>query len=188
MEDRHLSLSEVAGSMGVSERTVRRWIKAGRLKAYKPGRDYRIPDAALREFVEESEVFPKAPHRSSLELKLFNGSNDERRLPTVADLLLEFGEMLLLSWEAELPNRAQADDDEWLANIVVLWRTFGLINYGLLHELGPEGLRDKEAWLARYMDINAAVHRINAAIQDQSAGGASPDEEATVMLEPLPSA
>lgn len=60
MEDRHLSLSEVAGSMGVSERTVRRWIKAGRLKAYKPGRDYRIPESALQKFMEESEIFPKA--------------------------------------------------------------------------------------------------------------------------------
>lgn len=59
MEDRTRSLSEVAGLMGVSERTVRRWIKAGRLKAYKPGRDYRIPESALQAFIEESEVSPK---------------------------------------------------------------------------------------------------------------------------------
>lgn len=59
MEDRNLSLSAVAGSLGVSERTVRRWIKSGKLKAYKPGRDYRIPESALRELVEESEVYPK---------------------------------------------------------------------------------------------------------------------------------
>ncbi len=59
MEDQTRSLSEVAGLMGVSERTVRRWIKGGRLKAYKPGRDYRIPEAGLRAFIEESEISPK---------------------------------------------------------------------------------------------------------------------------------
>jgi excisionase family DNA binding protein len=67
MEDRNLSLSAVAGSLGVSERTVRRWIKSGKLKAYKPGRDYRIPESALRELVEESEVFPKAQSPLPLE-------------------------------------------------------------------------------------------------------------------------
>jgi excisionase family DNA binding protein len=75
MEDRTLSLSEVAGLMGVSERTIRRWIQAGRLKAYKPGRDYRIPESALRQFVEESEISPKALAPPSL----FNGLEEERR-------------------------------------------------------------------------------------------------------------
>ena len=62
---------------------------------------------------------------------------------------------------------------------------FGLINYGVLDELGVDGVRDKEAWLARYMDINATVHRINATIREHSTAGASPDEEAAVMLQPL---
>jgi len=60
MEERHLSLSEVAELMEVAERTVRRWIKSGRLKAYKPGRDYRIPESAVKEFIERSEAYPKA--------------------------------------------------------------------------------------------------------------------------------
>jgi excisionase family DNA binding protein len=79
MEDRNLSLSEVAGSMGVSERTVRRWIKSGKLRAYKPGRDYRIPESAVRKFVEESEISPKVRRRSPSEPSLFNGLNEERR-------------------------------------------------------------------------------------------------------------
>src|SRR5215212_8606494 len=79
MEDRQLSLSEFAGLMGVSERTARRWIKSGKLRAYKPGRDYRIPESAVREFVEDSEISPKA-RSSSLEPTLFNGLEDERRL------------------------------------------------------------------------------------------------------------
>jgi excisionase family DNA binding protein len=80
MEDRQLSLSEVAGLMGVSERTVRRWIKSGKLRAYKPGRDYRIPESAVREFVEDSEISPKGLRRSSLEPSLFNGLEEERRI------------------------------------------------------------------------------------------------------------
>jgi len=78
MEDRNLSLSEVAGSMGVSERTVRRWIKSGKLRAYKPGRDYRIPESALRTLVEESEISPKAVAPLS-QATLFNG-------PTASEL------------------------------------------------------------------------------------------------------
>jgi excisionase family DNA binding protein len=81
MDDRHLTLSEVAGLMGVSERTVRRWIKSGKLRAYKPGRDYRIPEGAFRAFVAESEISPKA-RRSSLEPSLFNGYEDEHREDT----------------------------------------------------------------------------------------------------------
>lgn len=59
MEERHLSLSEVARLMEVAERTVRRWIKSGKLRAYKPGRDYRIPESAIKELMEESEARPK---------------------------------------------------------------------------------------------------------------------------------
>jgi excisionase family DNA binding protein len=76
MEERHVPLSTVAGRLGVSERTVRRWIKAGKLKATRPGRDYRIPESALRELVEEGEVSPKAPASPS-QRSLFNG--EERR-------------------------------------------------------------------------------------------------------------
>ncbi len=79
MEDQTRSLSEVAGLMGVSERTVRRWIKAGRLRAYKPGRDYRIPESSLRAFIEESEISPKAQAPPSYREPTFNDVLDEER-------------------------------------------------------------------------------------------------------------
>jgi len=59
MEEHLLSLSEVAETLEKSERTIRRWIKSGKLKAYKPGRDYLIPESAIRELIEGSEVYPK---------------------------------------------------------------------------------------------------------------------------------
>lgn len=190
MEERHLSLSEVAGLMGVSERTVRRWIHSGKLRAYKPGRDYRIPESAVRGFVEESEISPKALRRSSPEPSLFNGLEDERReskLPEGADMLLQFAHMLLLQWEAEVPGRAEAGDDEWLANVAVMWRAFGLANYAVLEEIAAAGLTDREGWLdrymSRYMDVNASVHRLNAAIRAHSDSDMVPDE---LLLATLP--
>ena len=58
-EERLYSLEEVAERLGVSERTVRRWVKAGDLPAYKPGREYRIKPADLEEFLEERKVQPE---------------------------------------------------------------------------------------------------------------------------------
>jgi excisionase family DNA binding protein len=87
--DEHLSLAEAAERMGISERTARRWIKSGKLRAYKPGRDYWIPESALAELVEESEVHPKGASRSSLEPSLFNGVEDERRRAEFATWLEE---------------------------------------------------------------------------------------------------
>ena len=60
MEERHLSLSEAARRLDISERTTRRWIKAGKLRAFKPGRDYRIPESAISEMMNRSEAYPKA--------------------------------------------------------------------------------------------------------------------------------
>lgn len=77
--EEYLSLAEAAGRMGISERTARRWIKSGKLRAYKPGRDYWIPESALRELVEESEVHPKAERRSSLEPSFNDVLENERR-------------------------------------------------------------------------------------------------------------
>jgi excisionase family DNA binding protein len=112
VEEPTRSLSEVAGAMGVSERTVRRWIKSGRLKAYKPGRDYRIPEAALRQFIEESEVRPKAGVSPSLELSFNDVLDEERRQQSVEVVRKRYRDMrdhldpYLTHWEQRL-----AEDD-----------------------------------------------------------------------------
>jgi excisionase family DNA binding protein len=82
MEERHLSLSEAADALNISERTAYRWIKSGKLRAYKPGRDYWIPESAIKEAVEESLVRPKASAPSP-EQQSFNQllAEDERRKP-----------------------------------------------------------------------------------------------------------
>jgi excisionase family DNA binding protein len=54
-----LSRQEVAERLHVSDQTVRRWIKSGKLAAYKPGLEWRIHPSDLEAFLEERS-FPKA--------------------------------------------------------------------------------------------------------------------------------
>jgi excisionase family DNA binding protein len=58
-EDQFLSTEEVAERLQVDEQTVRRWIKSGKLEAFKPGREWRISPAAF-ETLLESYSSPKA--------------------------------------------------------------------------------------------------------------------------------
>ena len=81
MEERHLSLSEAADTLNISERTAYRWIKSGKLRAYKPGRDYWIPESAIKAVVEESVVRPKVETSSSQEKLFNNGVPDKDRRP-----------------------------------------------------------------------------------------------------------
>ena len=43
---------EVAKRLGVSTMTVRRWIKAGKIKAYQSGREFRIPESEVLRLLE----------------------------------------------------------------------------------------------------------------------------------------
>lgn len=47
MTSKLLTVPEAAAQLRVDPATVRRWITAGRLRASKPGRDYRIAQADL---------------------------------------------------------------------------------------------------------------------------------------------
>jgi len=54
VERRHLTLREVAARLGVSEKTVRRWIARGNLDAWRQGRVVRVSESALRRFLEDA--------------------------------------------------------------------------------------------------------------------------------------
>ena len=53
------TIEEVADRLQVSDQTIRRWIKSGRLPAYKPGREWRIRTEDLEAFLE-ARSSPKA--------------------------------------------------------------------------------------------------------------------------------
>ena len=52
VDERYLTLPEIAERLQVSRRTVYRWIKGGDLNAYQFGREYRITESALKDFLE----------------------------------------------------------------------------------------------------------------------------------------
>ena len=74
-EEAFLSLSETARMLGVSERTIHRWIHDGRLPAYKPGHAYRFRLSEIEAFLEERRGVPLAEREPSLP----NGFEEERR-------------------------------------------------------------------------------------------------------------
>jgi excisionase family DNA binding protein len=104
-EERLLSLEDVADRLQVSDQTVRRWIKSGKLTAYKPGLEYRIREADLEEFLRAREVRPKAPSRSPLEPSFNDALADERRLGYL-HAWRAFVYKLLHRWEQDPPKTA----------------------------------------------------------------------------------
>lgn len=59
---RYYDIPELVKSMGVTKWTIRRWIKAGKLKARKVGRKYFVSSEGLRELLEGS---PKREEKRS---------------------------------------------------------------------------------------------------------------------------
>lgn len=58
-----LSLDQAAEFLGTTRRFPRRLIDERRIRFVRVGRHIRIPDAALREFVEKGTVEPALPGR-----------------------------------------------------------------------------------------------------------------------------
>jgi excisionase family DNA binding protein len=54
-EERYWTPEEIAERLKVNVRTVNRWITSGKLRAIRAGRLWRVPDSAIREFVEQGE-------------------------------------------------------------------------------------------------------------------------------------
>lgn len=154
MEERHLSLSEAADALNISERTAYRWIKSGKLRAYKPGRDYWIPESAIQQVIEESVVLPKEEVRSSLEPTFNDALVEEGRARWEAAVLRarqlrEHGRArmaeLLAAWHERkdrqyLPQMAELLQEAYDAETVV----FQNVQVGLDIEAHVEG--DNPAW------------------------------------------
>jgi excisionase family DNA binding protein len=49
-----LSVEDIAKELNVPIDTVRAWIRTKRLKAYRPGKEYRVKREDLDKFLEES--------------------------------------------------------------------------------------------------------------------------------------
>ena len=54
--DRFFTAEELARALKVNVMTIYRYIKAGKLPAYKIGKEYRIDQATFNEFLKKSKV------------------------------------------------------------------------------------------------------------------------------------
>jgi putative resolvase len=100
-----LPLPEAAERLGVSIYTVRRWIKDGKLRAFRPGKEYRVQEADLEEFLAAREVRPKAPRRSPSEPS-FNDVLEQQRHSDHLKYLRAWRAYLgdrLIEWSQEAP-------------------------------------------------------------------------------------
>jgi excisionase family DNA binding protein len=101
-----LSPEEVGDRLGVSVYTVRRWVKTGQLRAFKPGKEYRVRESDLEEFLAAREVRPKA--EAPLEEgqpSFYDALADERRLGYLR-AWRAFVYNLLQRWEQDPPKTA----------------------------------------------------------------------------------
>jgi excisionase family DNA binding protein len=53
MDEKLLTVAEVAEHLRVDPRSVYRWIRSGQLEAIDIGREYRISESQLRDFLEQ---------------------------------------------------------------------------------------------------------------------------------------
>jgi excisionase family DNA binding protein len=122
--ERYLSLQDVGDELGVSDQTVRRWVKAGVLAAYKPGKEYRIKGSDLEEFLQTREVSPKV--QASLP-----DFGDGRRLSRFAEAIVAATEM----WGEAVSSTDMADS-----------RRFGFIDAALGLSTVISERAEEEVW------------------------------------------
>jgi excisionase family DNA binding protein len=103
ISEEFLSPQEVGERLGASVYTVRRWIKAGDLPAFKPGKEYRVRQSDLEEFLRAREVRPKVPDRSPFEPTFNDALGEERHLGYLR-AWRAFVYKLLQEWEQNPPK------------------------------------------------------------------------------------
>ena len=59
LKDQYYSIEETAKMLKVAYLTVYRWIQAGKIKAYKFQKQYRIDNAELKAFVKRCNHVPR---------------------------------------------------------------------------------------------------------------------------------
>ncbi|MBA2715357.1 MAG: helix-turn-helix domain-containing protein [Rubrobacteraceae bacterium] len=143
----YLKIPELAQRLDVSEKTARRYVKAGALPSTFIGGAYRVTEVDLEAFLRGAEVkpedaSPKAESPSSLEPSLFNGL--EGGLNLKASFWIE-----CLNTQADLCGRVIAHDDYDLETVWVLegamtelWGVYRLTVRKLVHQWRTPGQAD----------------------------------------------
>jgi excisionase family DNA binding protein len=121
----------------VSDQSIRRWVKAGELKAYKPKKEYRIAESDLQEFLEGRTVPLVQAPLPEQEPTEERRASEELPLRTLLENLIARGEQL----EEELKSAV-----DYLPVGAVY--EFGTDSFALKRLLcsGPDSAQIREAW------------------------------------------
>lgn len=167
--EQFLGIEEVAVRLQVSDQTIRRWIKSGKLSAYKPGREWRISPDDLEEFLK-SYSYPKvqAPLPSPPE----ETAGEERRekdeglavalMMALAEQGEDLEEALKVSFSEGLPlGWAYAYGNQYLALRLV---------YEMLNRGRPVQRETREAWEVLEKTFSRVNKLVAPHLGDASAG------------------
>jgi excisionase family DNA binding protein len=174
-----LAPQEVADGLGVDVQTVRRWIHAGRLRAFKPGKEYRIRESDLEEFLQAREVRPKGPAPSPLQPSL-NGLLEEERRSGYLRAWRAFVWKLVGRWEQEPPKTSEEI-------VVVLDTMQALVDQGAFGEVPAEITTSDLREASEVIELQAlfmGLQRLNA-IADTVKGDETAQQRRE-LLEALP--
>ena len=102
----YVKLPEVAHRLGVSEKTARRMVKAGKLPAVFIGNAYRVSEEDLATYLQDAKVKPGKASAPPSQRSLFNGLEEERRLRYLRGWRA-FVHRLAGRWEEEPPKTSR---------------------------------------------------------------------------------
>jgi excisionase family DNA binding protein len=104
-----LKLPEVARRLGVSEKTARRYVKAGMLPSMFVGNAYRVSERDVEEYLERARVTPGKAQAPPSQHSLFNGLEEERRLAIPYDVFRAALESFCDYWQPALSGERPLD-------------------------------------------------------------------------------
>ncbi len=172
----YLKIPEVARRLDVSEPTVRRMVKGGKLPSVFVGGAYRVSEADLAEFLENAKVEPgKVQAPPSPEQPNFNGLLEEERRRLRVQLLRELKEhaaSLASRYRQDLAQLTARRDSSAEWERLERESAFASIGTHCLLQDGsgaPEGLQaepERRVWRAAHkagQDLDAVCNDIEAA-------------------------
>jgi excisionase family DNA binding protein len=190
----YLKIPEVAQLLGLSEKTVRRRVKAGEIPSVFVGGVYRISREGLEEYLEKAKVRPgKAPAPSSPQLTLNGELEQERRAEWDAAVrnarqLREHGrtrmEKLLAAWresrERGKPYEARRAYLDKMGELLQEAYDAEMDLFGSAELLGPDELAEVQVADRFYVDLFRLVQGARLSVYT----GNAQEEEAAQAGQP----
>lgn len=147
--EERISLREAADALGISEVSARRWVKSGKLKAYKPGLKYLIPASAIEELLEGAEA-PKV---------LLPFDVLEVRAEVMRNLDAETGKELVDAIDAEYVRRLA----DWQLDDILAAEDSLLAEYRELSKATSSGMTDDTDQYQRWIRVHDELRAVMVA-------------------------